>query len=281
MSLFDFFVGNMKTYFMPLCLLFSLFAHLLLIAGQRSVIVSGETAIVQTGVAVVAGSRTDFFREIMPEELIAEVRQQTEPRKVKPAEPSPVRPFVPPVVEQKNEVPGPVVRDVLVERPEVAQDPLEVEAVAEVDVTADLSEDGIAEAEEFVFAEVATVADDVGPVDVAAAAIVNNNASLSAIVAVESAASEGQQALPRYLNCPEPVYPLRAKSNGWSGTAKFDALVQVDGRVGDLELVESSGYGMLDRAAQKAIRGWLFHPAIRQGVKVASRVVIPLEFVLK
>jgi protein TonB len=110
---------------------------------------------------------------------------------------------------------------------------------------------------------------------------VDSNAPLISSILVTSTDSGMPQEQPRYRNCPEPDYPARAKIRGWSGTVKFDVLVQVDGRVGTLELAESSGYGVLDRAAQQAILKWVFHPAVRQGVKIASRVVVPLEFALK
>ena len=61
---------------------------------------------------------------------------------------------------------------------------------------------------------------------------------------------------------------------------RFKVLVEKDGTVGDIELVSSSGYRSLDRAARRAIHRWSFHPATSLGMPVASRVVIPIDFVL-
>jgi periplasmic protein TonB len=43
---------------------------------------------------------------------------------------------------------------------------------------------------------------------------------------------------------------------------------------------QSSGYRSLDRAAAKAVRRWQFDPACSAGLAVASRVVVPIRFML-
>lgn len=102
----------------------------------------------------------------------------------------------------------------------------------------------------------------------------------------ESSAKEGaphaefQAALPRYDLNPKPVYPEVARRRGWEGTVLFEVLVLESGRVGGLEMVQSSGYRSLDRAARKAIRGWVFKAATSYGSAVDSRVVVPVDFVL-
>ncbi len=88
------------------------------------------------------------------------------------------------------------------------------------------------------------------------------------------------EAAPRYGFCPRPTYPKRALERGWSGTVSFNVLVGADGKVLDLTLHASSGYRVLDRAAQKAIRSWTFTPARINGVAVEGHVLVPFEFVL-
>jgi len=93
--------------------------------------------------------------------------------------------------------------------------------------------------------------------------------------------AEFQAALPRYDLNPKPIYPEVARRRGWEGTVLFEVLVLESGRVGDLEMVQSSGYRSLDRAARKAIRGWVFKAAMSYGLAVDSRVVVPVDFVLE
>ncbi len=87
-------------------------------------------------------------------------------------------------------------------------------------------------------------------------------------------------ALPCYNENPPPVYPEIARRRGWAGTVKFEVQVLEDGRVGHLDIVASSGYRSLDRAARKSISRWIFTPATSYGVPVESRVVVPIDFVL-
>ena len=89
------------------------------------------------------------------------------------------------------------------------------------------------------------------------------------------------EAAPRYGFCPRPIYPKRALERGWSGTVSFDVLVGADGRVRDLTLHASSGYRVLDHAAQKTISAWTFTPARVNGLAVEGHVLVPFEFVLK
>jgi len=96
----------------------------------------------------------------------------------------------------------------------------------------------------------------------------------------DNVSSGFQAALPRYDLNPKPVYPEVARRRGWEGTVLFEVLVLENGHVGALEMTQSSGYRSLDRAARKAIRGWVFKAATSFGVTVTSRVVVPVDFVL-
>ena len=46
----------------------------------------------------------------------------------------------------------------------------------------------------------------------------------------------------------------------------------------DVELVESTGHARLDRAALTAVRTWSFHPATRDGVRVADSLLHRMTF---
>ena len=67
-----------------------------------------------------------------------------------------------------------------------------------------------------------------------------------------------QMAVPAYRE--QPSYPRLAKRRGYEGTVVLKVLVGIDGRVVDLEILESSGHDILDRSAEKSVRKWLFEP---------------------
>ncbi len=90
-----------------------------------------------------------------------------------------------------------------------------------------------------------------------------------------------ESALPRYDVNPPPRYPQVAKLRGWEGKVIFEALILKNGRVGNLNILESSGYRSLDNAARKAIGRWKFRPATSFGVSLDSQVEIPVTFSLK
>ena len=57
-------------------------------------------------------------------------------------------------------------------------------------------------------------------------------------------------------------YPPEARRNGWEGKVVFRALIDVDGRAKSCEIVESSGYPVLDDATCiKVIDSARFEPA--------------------
>ena len=90
-----------------------------------------------------------------------------------------------------------------------------------------------------------------------------------------------QTASPRYqLNSP-PSYPGLARKRGQEGTVLLQVLVNREGRVDALEIEVSSGFVLLDRAAEKAVRRWLFDPAVRGQQKVSMWVRVPVTFRLR
>jgi protein TonB len=57
--------------------------------------------------------------------------------------------------------------------------------------------------------------------------------------------------------------------------------VLANGRVGEVEVEDSSGYELLDDAAVRAVRRWRFVPAETAGIPVTAQVKIPVEFNLE
>jgi TonB family protein len=75
-----------------------------------------------------------------------------------------------------------------------------------------------------------------------------------------------------------PVYPGSAWSKGHEGSVVVKVLVDVDGQVTDVDILESSGYMELDQAAIKAVWRAKFTPAIYHGKPVRVWVSIPFRF---
>jgi len=88
-------------------------------------------------------------------------------------------------------------------------------------------------------------------------------------------------ALPDYRKNRPPVYPLRARRRGCQGTVLLEVLVAQDGTVASVRLVGSSGAEILDKAARKGVKEWLFHPGKKGGQVVEMWVKVPIRFQLK
>jgi protein TonB len=87
-------------------------------------------------------------------------------------------------------------------------------------------------------------------------------------------------AIPIYKSNISPLYPLLARKRGYQGTVLLDVLVSKDGKAASIQLARSSGYEILDSAAIKGVRDWLFHPAKRGDELVEMWVKIPIRFKL-
>jgi periplasmic protein TonB len=95
------------------------------------------------------------------------------------------------------------------------------------------------------------------------------------------AAGHGDFGGAAYLHNPNPIYPKLAKRMGMEGTVRLNVLVGQKGRVAKIEIAESSGHELLDRAATEAVRDWRFIAA-RQGDSLQDEwVQVPVTFELK
>lgn len=92
--------------------------------------------------------------------------------------------------------------------------------------------------------------------------------------------SRGTSAVPRYRSNPHPPYPYQARVRGHEGLVILTVDVREDGRVSGIKLKRSSGYAILDQSALATVRSWLFEPARRQGMAIASVVDVPIRFSL-
>lgn len=85
--------------------------------------------------------------------------------------------------------------------------------------------------------------------------------------------------LPYLLSTPSAIsYPRWAVRQGWEG--KFVLAIEVlkDGTVGRTQVMESTRHRLLDHVAEKAVRGWKFHPAMENGQSIVTCIQIPITF---
>ena len=96
------------------------------------------------------------------------------------------------------------------------------------------------------------------------------------VPSIDSTGAESAE--PRYAVNTPPEYPRQAYLKGIEGTVIILAEVNDRGVPTAVAVERSSGSPILDQAATRAVRGWLFSPAIRLGFPVASRCRIPIHF---
>jgi protein TonB len=93
----------------------------------------------------------------------------------------------------------------------------------------------------------------------------------------------GDQVLPAAPNAlfhnRPPEYPRDAALNGEHGIVVVLIHVSPAGTAAGVDLVRSSGYESLDRAASLAVQRWRFLPAVKDGQPVASDMTMGFEFV--
>ena len=95
--------------------------------------------------------------------------------------------------------------------------------------------------------------------------------------AVAGAPGADRQARPASGNAP-PEYPWTARAQGHQGRVILSVWVDADGDADRLDVLQSSGYPTLDRAAMEAVGRWRFRPARRGGVETGSLLYVPVVF---
>ena len=89
-----------------------------------------------------------------------------------------------------------------------------------------------------------------------------------------------KEAIPLYKENPSPKYPRLARRRGYQGTVVLNVLVSKEGKVAEVEVIESSHYSILDKAALTTVKKWRFKPGERGSQKVDMRVRVPIRFQL-
>ncbi|KRT65604.1 MAG: TonB family protein [Candidatus Dadabacteria bacterium CSP1-2] len=86
---------------------------------------------------------------------------------------------------------------------------------------------------------------------------------------------------PDYKINPKPRYPMIARRNGYEGAVLLKVWVLEDGKVGKIEIEQSSGHEILDKSAIEAVTNWIFIPGKRNEVPFPSWVKVPIKFQLR
>jgi len=90
-----------------------------------------------------------------------------------------------------------------------------------------------------------------------------------------------REAVPLYKQNPPPEYPRLARRRGYQGKVLLEVLVNREGKVEDLRVLQSSGFPVLDRAATASVRRWGFEPGRKGDDAVVMWVKVPVRFQLR
>lgn len=83
-----------------------------------------------------------------------------------------------------------------------------------------------------------------------------------------------------YLHNPKPAYPSMSRRLGETGKVVVRTLIGADGVAQQAEVLRSSGFERLDRAAVETALKWRYVPGKRAGIPEAMWFNVPLVFVL-
>lgn len=84
-----------------------------------------------------------------------------------------------------------------------------------------------------------------------------------------------------YLQNPAPPYPPLSARLGETGKVVYKVWIGTDGRAQRAELVTSSGFSRLDKAAYETVMGWRYVPGKRNGVPETMPVNVPIHWELR
>ncbi|MFH1227452.1 MAG: energy transducer TonB [Planctomycetota bacterium] len=84
--------------------------------------------------------------------------------------------------------------------------------------------------------------------------------------------------LPDSIKNNPPAYPYAAQKGNQEGVVILLVDVKPSGEVIRVDVIQTSGYAMLDQAASEAVTKWRFNPAKKNGKAVYAQVRIPVRF---
>jgi protein TonB len=80
---------------------------------------------------------------------------------------------------------------------------------------------------------------------------------------------------------PPPIYPSNSRLRGEEGVVRIVVTTGPNGRALGTQILASSGFPALDDAARRAVLGWCFRPALRNGEPVQGQVATNIRFTLQ
>lgn len=79
----------------------------------------------------------------------------------------------------------------------------------------------------------------------------------------------------------EPVYPFRAKRMGITGKVDIRFMVDTNGSVSDLQIIESTPPNVFDESVRKAVNRWRFQPGQKDNRAVNTWMTTTIHFKLE
>ena len=76
----------------------------------------------------------------------------------------------------------------------------------------------------------------------------------------------------------ELTYPAIARRKGWQGIVKLELHIEADGSITDLQIDETSGYSILDKAALQCLQLASIPGAAQWLRGHAINIVVPVEY---
>lgn len=90
----------------------------------------------------------------------------------------------------------------------------------------------------------------------------------------------GQRGAPYFIHQEVPVYPALARRLGMEGRVLLKLLIDANGKLLKVEVIESAGYGFTE-ASIEAVKKSTYAPGVQDGVRVATRALLPVRFRLQ
>jgi protein TonB len=113
-----------------------------------------------------------------------------------------------------------------------------------------------------------------------AMAPVNEGAKLSEQKTTPEISFEPPRFNADYLHNPAPEYPGMSRRRGEQGRVTLKVVVNVNGEAEQIQIDQSSGFELLDKAALSAVKNWKFIPAKSNRQPVVGAVIVPVRFTL-
>ena len=85
---------------------------------------------------------------------------------------------------------------------------------------------------------------------------------------------------PKKLKHANPVYPPAMRDAGLEGVVPMEALIAVDGTVASVRVLGAQVHPAFARAAEAAVRQWMFSPTLLNGVPVEVQMTVSVRFSL-